>query len=153
MVAIADMVYRLRRARLEQKSGWLSLAPGGGTPLWIIGGLVLLLPWWRALPPLADPVDLQSPFFVGFFVLYIAMNLIRRYFTSKLRSAAGSDVQRSYESPIGLVVLRLLMLAMWVVILLYGFDQPRMAHFAVSLPDILRWLGVGGAAVSLLLLI
>ncbi len=152
-VAIADVVYRLRRAQLEQQSVWLALAPGGGTPLWIIGSIVLLLPWWRALPPLVDQVDHQSPFFVCFFVLHIAMNLIRRYFTSKLRGATGSDVQRSYESPADLVVLRLLMLAMWVFVLLYGFDQPRMVHFAMSLPDAVRWLGVGGAVVSLLLLI
>ncbi len=152
-VAIADLVYRLRQAHVEQQSGWHALAPGEGTPLWIIGGLMLLLPWWRALPLLGDEVELQSPFFVYFFALYLAMNLIRRYFTSKFRGATSSDVQRSYESPAGLVVLRLLMLAMWVFVLLYGFDQPRMAHFAVPLPDLSRWLGAGGAAVSLVLLI
>jgi protein-S-isoprenylcysteine O-methyltransferase Ste14 len=62
-------------------------------------------------------------------------------------------VHRSYESPAGLVVLRLLMLAMWVLILLYGFDQPRMMHFALVLPEVLRWLGVAGAVVSLGLLV
>jgi protein-S-isoprenylcysteine O-methyltransferase Ste14 len=154
-VSIADVVYRLRQAYLSQESAWLALAPSGGTPLWIIGGLLLLLPWWRALPRQVDRVDHQSPFFVCFFLLYIAMNLIRRYFTSKFsgQGAAISDVQRSYESPVGLVVLRLLMLAMWVLILLYGFDQPRMMHFAIALPETLRWLGVGGAVVSLLLLV
>ena len=114
-VGIADMVYRLRQAHLNQASAWLALAPSGGTP--------------------------------------------RRYFTSKLsgklsgQGAVTSNVQRSYQSPAGLVVLRLLMLAMWVLILLYGFDQPRMMHFALALPETLRWLGVGGAVVSLLLLV
>jgi len=158
-VGIADMVYRLRQAHLNQASAWLALAPSGGTPLWIIGGLLLLLPWWRALPRLVDQVDHQNPFFVCFLLLYIAMDLIRRYFTSKLsgklsgQGAVTSNVQRSYQSPAGLVVLRLLMLAMWVLILLYGFDQPRMMHFALALPETLRWLGVGGAVVSLLLLV
>ncbi len=151
---IADVVYRLRQAHLKQESTWLALAPSGGTPLWIIGGLLLLLPWWRGLPQLANPADEQSPFFVAFLVLIIAMNLIRRYFGARLRrQGASADVQRSYESPAGLVVLRLLMLAMWVLILLYGFDQPRMRHFALALPDGLRWLGVGGAVASLLLLV
>ncbi len=155
MVAVADVVYRLRRAHLDQQSGWLALAPGEGTPLWIIGGLLLLLPWWRALPPLANQVDHQSPFFVCFFALYIAMNLIRRYFASKVRRAGSTtpDVQRSYESPAGLVVLRLLLLSVWVFLLLYGFDQPRMMHFAVPLPDAVRWIGVVVAVASLLLLI
>lgn len=154
-VGLADVVYRLRQAHLKQESGWLALAPSGGTPLWIVGGLVLLLPWWRSLPPLEGQVDQQGPFFVSFLVLIIAMNLIRRYFGSKLskQGASASEVQRSYESPAGLVVLRLLFLAMWVLILLYGFDQPRMAHFALALPGALRWLGVAGAIVSLLLLV
>ncbi len=154
-VGIADVVYRLRQAHLHQESTWLALAPSGGTPLWIIGGLLLLLPWWRGLSPLDDQVDHQSPFFVCFLVLVIAMNLIRRYFGSKLsrQGEAISDVQRSYESPAGLVVLRLLMLAMWVLILLYGFDQPRMMHFALALPETLRWFGVVGAVISLLLLV
>jgi protein-S-isoprenylcysteine O-methyltransferase Ste14 len=158
-VGLADMVYRLRQAYLSQASAWLALAPSGGTPLWIIGGLLLLLPWWHALPRLVDQVDHQSPFFVCFFLLYILMNLIRRYFSSELsgklsgQETAAAHVQRSYESPAGLVVLRLLMLAMWVLILLYGFDQPRMMHFALAVPEALRWLGVGGAVVSLLLLV
>ncbi len=154
-IGIADVVYRLRQAYVKQESAWLALAPGGGTSLWIIGGLVALLPWWRDLPQLENPGDEQSPFFVYFLVLVIAMNLIRRYFGAKLRGqgASATDVQRSYENPVGLVVLRLLMLAMWVVILLYGFDQPRMRHFALALPDSLRWFGVGGAVASLLLLV
>lgn len=157
-VGLADGLYRLRQAYLNQTSAWLALAPSGGTPLWIIGGLLLLLPWWRALPRLVDQVDHQSPFFVCFLVLYIAINLIRRYFGSKLsgQEVVASDVQgayEAYESPAGLVVLRLLMLAMWVLILLYGFDQPRMVHFALALPEALRWLGVIGAAASLLLLV
>lgn len=154
-VGLADVVYRLRQAYLKQESGWLALAPSGGTPLWIVGGLLLLLPWWRSLPPLEGQVDHQGPFFVCFLVLIIAMNLIRRYFGSKLakQGASASDVQRSYESPAGLVVLRLLLLAMWVLILLYGFDQPRMAHFALALPEAFRWLGVAGAVVCLILLV
>ncbi|WP_089720971.1 hypothetical protein [Candidatus Entotheonella palauensis] len=141
-VGLADVVYRLRHAYLKQESGWLALAPSGGTPLWIAGGLLLLLPWWRSLPELEGQGDLQSPFFVCFLVLVIAMNLIRRYFGYRLsrQGTSASEVQRSYESPAGLVVLRLLFLAMWVLILLYGFDQPRMAHFALALPDALRWL-------------
>ena len=170
-VGLADVAYRLRQAQLQRQSVWLALAPSGGTPLWIIGALLLLLPWWRALPPLADQVDHQSPFFVCFLVLYIAMNLIRRYFSSKLptqgivgvwrgsgegaggETEASAEAPRSYESPAGLVALRLLLLAMWVFLLLYGFDQPRMAHFALALPVALRWLGVVGAVASLLLLV
>jgi protein-S-isoprenylcysteine O-methyltransferase Ste14 len=154
-VGIADVVYRWRQAHLNQASAWLALVPSGGTPLWIIGGLLLLLPWWRTLPPLVDVAAPQSPFFVCFFVLIIAMNLIRRYFGSKLsgQGASLSEVEQSYESPAGLVVLRLLMLAMWVSILLYGFDQPRMMHFALALPAALRWLGVVGAVLCLLLLV
>ena len=158
-VGLADVAYRLRQAQLQRQSVWLALAPSGGTPLWIIGALLLLLPWWRALPPLVDQVDHQSPFFVCFLVLYIAMNLIRRYFASKLpgqgtlSATGGAEAPRSYESPAGLVALRLLLLAVWVLLLLYGFDQPRMAHFALALPAALRWLGVIGAVMSLLLLV
>jgi hypothetical protein len=66
-VGIADVVYRLRQAYLSQASAWLALAPSSGTPLWMIGGLLLLLPWWRALPRLVNQMDHQSPFFVCFF--------------------------------------------------------------------------------------
>ena len=154
-VGVADVVYRLRQAYLSQTSVWLALAPSGGTPLWIIGALLLLLPWWRALPRQVDQVDHQSPFFVWFFALMIAMNLIRRYFGSQLagQESSAPDRQPRYENPASIVVFRLLMLAMWVLILLYGFDQPRMVHFDLSLPDALRWIGVVGATLSLILLI
>ncbi len=93
-----------------------------------------------------------------FFVLFAALLAIRGYFGWKARKAGhcswfADEDAVDREGWLSLMLRPITFLGMLALIVFYALDNGESSWIVVSLPDWLRWLGVGLGIISLPLLV
>ncbi len=101
---------------------------------------------------------MESVYKILFFTLFAALLAIRGYYGWKARQAGHcswfvdeEDVER--EGWLSLLLRAITFLGMVTLIVLYGLDKGGASLWTVSLPEWLRWLGVGLGVVSIPLMV
>jgi protein-S-isoprenylcysteine O-methyltransferase Ste14 len=101
---------------------------------------------------------MEATFKIFFFALFTALLVIRAYFGWKSKQAGHSswfvdDEAVEREGRLSLLLREVTFLGMLALIVLYALDKGEPSWLTISLPEWLRWLGVGLGVVSIPLMV
>ena len=92
-----------------------------------------------------------------FRIIVIAMMLsafsVSAYFRRKAEQTSGDEINRRKEGDFIMIAVRICGGLIWLLILAYMIYPPAVAWATIPLPSWLRWLGVFGGFVAVILLI
>jgi protein-S-isoprenylcysteine O-methyltransferase Ste14 len=75
------------------------------------------------------------------------------YFRRKAQSESQDEIDHRQEGSATMIILRIGGLLVWFTVFAYIFYPPAISWASVSLPSLIRWLGVTGSVTAALLLV